>query len=527
MRTITLLFSFLLAGCSLNTNHRADTGERPNIVLIMVDDLGWSDTSPYGGEIPTPAIKALAAQGLQLTNFHTAMKCNPSRAMLLTGFDNNIAASGPRRSYHLRADVPTLAEQLRVVGYQTYMAGKWDLGGNSKQRPFDRGFDATAALLPGAGLHFRAHDASDVRTDGTTVGYSVNGRDAAMPERFYSTHYYTEQIKAFIDSGKASNKPFFAYLAYTAPHYPLQAPAPRIDAFKGWYEDGHRAVHKARLRRLRDLGIYNKAHWPIPELPEWESLTSAQRAYEAKRMQIYAAMIAELDAAIADLLEFLERSNLADSTLVIFTSDNGADGTARGVGLRPEVHDNATANLGSASSYVTQGLNWAQVSSTPWRLVKGHPTEGGTRAPLIARWPGQIAAGRVSDHWLRISDLAPTILQLAGSQDAANSEPLYGRSALPLLLDDEPVWNDEARVHAYVEHRLGGASVLAGDHKLVWWKTRGNYREPMLFNVSEDPAETHDLASQQPGRRAELLKIWSRYRESAGDEIAEADPNRN
>lgn len=524
MRLVVLLAALCIASCESVSTGASERHEQPNILLILVDDLGWSDIGAYGGEIPTPNLDQLAADGLRFTSFHTAMKCNPSRAMLLTGLDNNVAASGPRTNYQLRPDVPTLAEQLRGVGYRTYIAGKWDVGSDAGERPFDRGFQQSAVLLPGAGLHFRSHDGNDIRDDGTTRGYSVNGRDVAMPESFYSTHFYTERMRSFIDAGRDSGKPFFGYLAYTAPHYPLQAPADSIASFAGWYREGYRAILEQRIKRLHALGLFDGEQWPIPDLPEWDALTPEERAYEAKRMQVYAAMVAELDNSIGELLRYLDRAGLAESTVVVFASDNGADGTARGAGFRQDAHDNTTDNLGSASSFVTQGMNWAQVSSTPWRLVKGYPTEGGTRAPLLVRWPGMIRPNTVSDEWLRISDLAPTLLTIAGAAEAVPTHPLAGRSALPLFLHGEPVWHDEPRIHTYVERRLGGASVVQGQYKLVWWKTQGKYGAPMLFDLSTDPAEIDDIAGRQPERRERLVEQWHRYREMAGDGIAEAEP---
>lgn len=235
-------------------------------------------------------------------------------------------------------------------------------------------------------------------------------------------------------------------------------------------------------------------------------------------MQVFAAMVHNLDSAIAELLSYLASKQLADNTLVVFASDNGADGTARGAGLR-DTHDNSTEQLGTAASYVTQGIDWAQVSSTPYRLVKAFPTEGGTRAPLIVRWPGQVDEGRDSPTWLRIDDLAPAFLQVAGLRSAR------GARAIAALTRGSPMHaSGEVRIHTYVERRLGGASVVRGDYKLVWWKDGGEYRSPMLFNLANDPTETRDIADEEPEIVNELVEAWREYASLASDGISEANP---
>ena len=499
---------------------------RPNLLLILADDLGYSDIEPFGGEIPTPNLAQLAAAGTRFANFHTAMKCNPTRAMLLTGLDNNAAAFGPRANYQIRPEVPTLAERLRDAGYRTYMAGKWDAGSDPGERPFERGFQRSFALLPGTGLHFPAPDGGDLREDGTTRGYSADGQALRLPEDFHSTEFYTRKIIEFIDSDPRDGQPFFAYASYTAPHYPLQAPPAYIERFRGWYERGYRAVQSRRIARLQELGLLapDAAPWAIPGLPDWSALSPEERAYEAKRMQVYAAMIAALDDAVGQLLDHLAQRGLERDTLVLFASDNGADGSSRGAGYR-NTHDNRTANLGSPSSYVTLGMNWAQVASAPYRLVKAFPTEGGTRAPLIARWPGAIPEGRISLDWLRIDDLALALLELAGVASDAAPSLAAGRSAWPTLAGRGPLYEaGDARIHTYIERRLGGASVLRGPWKLVWWKERGRYRQPLLFNLAADPAETQDLAAAQPAVAEDLAACWRDYAQRVGGDLSEAKP---
>jgi arylsulfatase len=216
------------------------------------------------------------------------------------------------------------------------------------------------------------------------------------------------------------------------------------------------------------------------------------------------------------LLAYIDESDLSENTIVLFASDNGADGTSRGAGFR-DVYDNSTGNLGSASSYVTEGFNWAQISSTPWRLVKSHPTEGGTRTPMIVRWPGKVEAGTRSSAWLRISDLKPAFLELAGGRP--------DKSTLPALIDGEEIYAaTDARIHTYIERRLGGASVLQGQWKLAWWKENGTYIKPMLFEIGNDPMETTDIAAENSDTVAYLAEEWRRYAKIVGEGVSEANP---
>jgi len=508
------------------------TTEKTNFLVILVDDLGYSDIEPFGGEIPTPNLAALANSGTRFTNFHTAVKCNPTRAMLMTGLDNNLAASGPRSDYQLRPEIPTIAERLSELGYHSYMAGKWDNGSDDGEWPSQRGFERSFVLLPGAGTHFLPLNAEPGEV---TPNYLEDGAPVILPEDFYSTVEYTDKIIEFIDSNLGDDKPFFAYLGYTAPHYPLQAPKEYIDRFDGWYSEGYQVLREQRIQRMREMQLINQQHqtWQAPALSSWDELTEEEQIYEAKRMQIYAAMVSLMDEQIGRVLDYLDEKDIAKNTLVIFSSDNGADGTTNGVGMN-DSYNNDLSNLGSQTSYITQGLNWAKVSSTPFRLVKTYPTEGGTRAAMISRWPQNIPAGQVSEQWIRISDIAPTFLEIAGmpvedwpTPELSNNalDSMVGRSVLDSLITDSPAYQTaETRIHTYIENRLGGANVLSGDWKLVWWKENGQYVDPMLFNLAEDSMETTDLAALRPDIVAQLTAEWRAYGEQIGEPIEEANP---
>ena len=507
----------------------ADTSQ-PNFLLIVADDLGFSDIAPYGGEMPTPNLARLAAEGTRFLDFHTAVKCNPTRAMLHTGIDNNTSAVGPRRNYRLSPDAATLAEVLSDAGYHTYMTGKWDLGRGAEQVPSARGFEQVFALLPGAGRHFpNPHlSASDALNS-----YSENGERVAAPDDFYSTRYYTDRMLGYIDANLGDGRPFFAFLSYTAPHYPLQAPRERIEAYDGWYEDGYQATRSARIDRLRELGLFPAEFEPYADedLPDWASLTDAERADESRRMQIYAAMVDIMDEEIGRVLAYLDEEGIADDTIVLFMSDNGADGTAVGAGYN-EADDNSLDNLGSADSYVTVGANWARVSSTPLRLYKTYTTEGGTRVPAILRWPGRVAPERIDRNFFQVTDLMPTFLELAAvphpaDESAGNSDriplPMQGRSVASMWLNELPAYSgDDFAFHTYIESRLGGGYVRRGDWKLAWWKEDGEFVPGALFNLAEDPAEIEDLSTDQPEIAAELAQAWFDYARANGVDVEAA-----
>ena len=535
--------SLILAGCAPQTDPAAVEPDsaapsisaeatRPNFLLIVADDLGFSDLAPYGGEMPTPNLARLAAEGTRFVDFHTAVKCNPTRAMLHTGIDNNTSAVGPRRNYRLSPDAATLAEVLGDAGYHTYMTGKWDLGRGAEQVPSARGFEQVFALLPGAGRHFpNPHlSASDELNS-----YSENGERVAVPDDFYSTRYYTDRMLEYIGANLGDGRRFFAFLSYTAPHYPLQAPRDRIEVYDGWYEDGYQATRSARIERLRELGLFPADFEPYADedLPDWASLTDAERADESRRMQIYAAMVDIMDEEIGRVLAYLDEQGIADDTIVLFMSDNGADGTATGAGYN-EADDNSLDNLGNATSYVTVGANWARESSTPLRLYKTYTTEGGTRVPAILRWPGRVAPERIDRNFFQVTDLMPTFLELAGvphpaDEPVANSDrvplPMQGRSVASMWLEERPAYTgNDLAFHTYIEPRLGGGYVRRGDWKLAWWKEDGEFTPGALFNLAEDPAEIRDLSTDHPEITTELTRAWLDYAAENNVNIESASP---
>lgn len=527
-------FAGLLA-CSQPSESQLPSGsepaQRPNVLYIMADDLGFSDIAPFGGEINTPTLQRLAAEGTILANYHTAIKCNPTRAMLHTGMDNNLGATGSRVDYQLAANTATLPEILVEAGVHAYIAGKWDNGSDPGEFPFDRGYERSFTMLGGAGTHYPPLGGIDIESG--VSAYTADSSYTDLPDDFYSTITYTDQLISFIESNRASGKPFFAFAAYTAPHYPMQVPPEYAARYRGVYDAGYQVIREQRLQRMAELGFFgsSSAPWQDPELRDWSSLPEEEKAFEARRMEVYAGMVELLDEQIARLLAYLDEIGELDNTLVIFSSDNGADGTESGAGFDPELYDNSLQNIGNRSSFVTVGSDWARVSSTPLRLIKTFSTEGGTRVPAIARWPGHIPAGAVNSQWFQVMDILPTVLEVMeieppGSEFAGRAIlPIQGRSAVPLLTASEAVYGAQDFVfHTYVEPRLGGSYVKQGDWKLAWWKNDRAYGDLQLFNMAQDPAETTDLSAQYPERVEALWQAWLEYAQRSNIDVAGAAP---
>jgi arylsulfatase len=383
---------------------------RPNILLIVADDLGYSDIGSFGGEIATPTLDDLANEGLQLTNFHVLPSCSPTRSVLLSGMDNHRAGLGtmgelktpemeghPGYAGYLNFEVAALPEVLKAGGYHTYMAGKWHLGSEEETSPHARGFEETFVLAPGGGSHWS--DRKPLSPPQIMV-YRRNGKSiASLPDDFYSTKYYTDVLLQFISQNKKDGKPFFAYLSYTAPHDPLHAPKAYIDKYKGKYDEGWDVLRAKRLQRLKDLGIVNKDANPFPRLPSvkaWDQMSLEERREAARDMEVYAAMIDYMDEQIKRVFDYLKEIGEYENTLIVFFSDNGANGAPRTAypGQTEEFlssFDNSMDNRGLKNSFIEPGSGWAQVSMVPSRMFKAFTSEGGIKSPLLVKLPGRMA----------------------------------------------------------------------------------------------------------------------------------------
>lgn len=520
----------------------------PNIVLIVADDLGYTDIAPFGGEIRTPALERLARRGLRLTNMHASPMCAPSRAMLLTGRDNHDVGVGavdvwlsrveaarghPGYEGYLRDDVETLAERLRDAGYFTTMAGKWHLGEAAGQSPAEHGFESSFALLPGGGSHFAdrmgpdpLHMTAEYREDGKRV--------ETLPADFFSSAFYTDRIIADIvanthvnadantDAGIDADRgrPFFAYLAFTAPHWPLQVPEAWRDRYAGRYDDGYDVLRERRIAEALRQGVIppTAGDADVERLgPAWDELDDEQRRRSARAMELYAAMVENMDHHIGRLLDALESTGRYENTLIVFLSDNGADGTD--VANRPgfldgKDVDNRYQNLGRIGSFISLDPGWAQASSGPFRYFKGVLSEGGSRVPAIVSHGSIGRQGSSDDNYLTVMDVAPTLLELAGIEPSSISvEPGVRTAGMSFL--------EMLQSTAAVTVRPPGSAIgweIHGNKALVEWPYKlvidvwpyGD-REWGLYNLADDPGEQVDLSARHPELRDSLLEKWHEY----------------
>ncbi|NQD57227.1 arylsulfatase [Pseudomonas sp. CM25] len=505
--------------------------KQPNILLIVADDLGFSDLSALGSEIQTPNLDKLLADGRLMLDFHAAPSCSPTRAMLMSGNDPHLAGLGMmsearkrlfgdaqvRAGYEgvLGTSVATLAELLKDAGYRTYIAGKWHLGMQPAQQPQNRGFDEAYVLLEGGAAQFKQTTMDAQPNYGVT--YRHNGEPIELPDDFYSTTWYTERLIDLIDQGNASNKPFFAFAAYTAPHWPLQAPEEFLAQYRGRYDQGYEAIAHERLERQRKAGLV-PADFPmqvqLEGVPSWASLSEEQKRHSARTMEVYAAMVAALDAQVGRLVKHLRETDQLDNTMILFMSDNGPENTTR---VDPDWikanFDNRLENYGRRDSFLMVGPAWAQVSALPSRRYKMTTYQGGIRVPAFVYYPATVKAGR-SKEMASVRDIMPTLLQLAGAPMPGikyrdrNIVPPQGTSALDYLQGKDT--QIHARDEALGWEINGSASLRKGSMKLLWDATDG---KPAwhLYDLDKDPGEHRDIASAHPEQVALMLRDWKAY----------------
>ncbi|AOY00760.1 arylsulfatase [Jeongeupia sp. USM3] len=504
---------------------------RPNIIVILADDLGYSDLGAFGGEISTPNLDALAGEGRLLTDFHSAATCSPTRSMLMSGTTHHLAGLGtmaealaphqqgkPGYEGYLNDNSLSVASLLKDAGYHTYMAGKWHLGLDEAHSARARGFESSYTLLQGGGSHFAAVAGKAQTYDAVT--YRENGALVQVPDNFFSTNFYTDKLISYIDQNKADGKPFFAYAAYTAPHWPLQAPADFIDRYKGRYDAGYDAIRLARIAKQKSLGIIPadfEANAPLPATaanPLWSQLSAEQKQSEARKMEVYAAMVENLDWNIGRLIAYLKQTGKYDNTFIFFMSDNGAEGS-NGIFANNASTDNSLGNYGKVLSNIQYGKRWAEVSAAPFRLWKGVSAEGGISVPAIVRLPSQTGPQRAFTRVGTVRDIAPTLLELAQVKDPGTSyqgrtvNPITGRSLLPALK------NQVADVHPadeiIADELFGSAYVRRDNWKLLWVEKPQGPGAWQLYDLGRDRAEIHDLSASRPDIVGALKDGWKDY----------------
>ena len=528
--SLTLLFSHFA---------NSQTDERPNVVLILADDLGFTDIAPFGSEIDTPNIARLAASGLSFTNYHTAANCAPARAMLLTGVDShrngvpNIPESIPpeQLAYDhyqgvLSQNVVTLASLLRGSGYHTYMTGKWHLGHTPELLPSARGFERTIAMADTGADNWEQRTYLPIYDE---AHWYADGEKHTLPDDFYSSEYFIDKTIEFISANESDDKPFFAYIPFQAVHMPVQAPREFSDKYAGVYDQGWTVMREQRRLAAEEAGVIpeNTEVIVTPGTLDWNALTEEQREHHARRMEVYAGMVDAMDMHIGRLMTYLESIGEYENTIFIFTSDNGAEGsplispTGNSV-LDPWFesvgYETGIENLGEKGSWVGIGPSNATIAASPLAYYKFHATEGGLRVPLVMSGPGISQRGQLSDEFVFVTDLAPTILSLAGVNDHGGSwqtrevEPIVGKDfssylqgrAGPIHTASEPIG-----------YEMGGSGALfKGDYKIVINKFEQNESEWHLFNIKTDPGEANDLAEAEPELLAEMLADYEQWASS-------------
>ena len=512
--------------------------DRPNLVLILADDLGYTDISPFGSEINTPNIARLAEQGISFTNYHTAGSCAPARAMLLTGVDShrngvpNIPEALPveQMAYDhyqgvLNDKVVTLASVLQAAGYHTYMTGKWHLGHTPELLPSARGFDRTIAMADTGADNWDQRTYLPIYEQ---ANWYADGDEHTLPDDFYSSEYFIDKTIEFIDSNAADGQPFFAYIPFQAVHMPVQAPREFSDKYAGVYDEGWTVMRERRRLAAEEAGIIPAGTEAVvtPGTLNWDGLSAEQKRHHARRMEVYAGMVAAMDMHIGRLMDYLQSIGEYDNTIFVFTSDNGAEGSniilPNGSSPLAPWFDAVGYNsdyetLGEPNSWNAIGASNATIAASPLSYYKFHANEGGLRVPLVMAGPGINKQGALSDEFVFVTDLMPTILNLASVEAHAGNwngkvvEPIIGRSFAPYLAGNSQQIHDDNQTIGY---ELGGNSALfKGDYKIVINRTGQNDTEWHLYNIRQDPGEARDLATQRPELLAEMIADYERYAE--------------
>ncbi|WP_109831956.1 sulfatase-like hydrolase/transferase [Reichenbachiella versicolor] len=556
--TIFLLASFLV-GCQSSIkkaekeSSQQNESKRPNILIILADDMGYGDIGVYGSEISTPNIDQLANEGIQFTNFHVGAACSPTRTMLMTGVDNHRAGIGnlveiqadnqfgkPGYEGYLNNDVVSIATRLKDGGYHTYMTGKWHLGKSKTTIPYARGFERSFALMESGADNWVEQPYLPLNDK---VHYFEDNKQVSLPtENYFSSDYYTDKIMSYIDSNKGDEKPFFAYVSYQAVHYPHQAPKSFIDKYNGVYDNGWEEIRTRRLKKQKELGIVSQSvelnfensatsvsGW---KLSDWESLSEEEKLFNARRMQAYAGMADNMDYNIGRLLQHLQDIGEYNNTLIIFLSDNGADPNQ--LPLNPafkswykekyqyssfEDYKEDYNAVGQKGSYSDYGPNWAAASNTPNSYYKMFSTEGGLRVPFIAWYPKLLKAGKVTNQFAFVKDIAPTLLEIAGIENSGST--YKGKKIFPIT--GTSMWSamkEEVTVHADEEiigfELAGSRAVFKGDYKLVFNPRTKGTGQWELYNIVKDPSEMNNLVADFPELVDELSKAYHIYQKENG-----------
>lgn len=527
--------ALLLSLCAVA--HAADKA-RPNIVVLLADDWGYSDVGAYGSEIKTPNLDGLARRGVKFSNFHVSASCSPTRSMLLTGVDNHLNGVGNMRETipqeHvgrpgylsvLNDRVVTVASLLKDSGYRTYVAGKWHVGKEAHNLPDQRGFDHSLVQGDSGSDNWETGKRYLDLTD--KVYWYEDGKPVVMPTDFYSSEFYIDKTIGYIRAGAAEKKPFFAYVGFQANHIPVQAPKQFIDKYKDYYKQGWSALRRERHAKAIALGLIPK-DTPLGSMAstkDWDALSEKDKQFQIRSMQVYAGMADAMDFHVGRLIADLKKNGEYDNTVFVFLSDNGpeaSDPYAMTLGRWwLNLHYNHDIeNLGSKGAYSVIGPGWATAAASPLNTYKFYAGEGGIRTPLIIAGVPGMKQNAVQTSFTHVNDIVPTLLDIAGVARPGNTyqgkpiEPLTGHSLLPVLL------GSAQRTHAADEaigyELSGNAALFKGDLKLVKNSVPVGDGQWHLYDISKDPGETQDLQSSLPAQFAQMQLAYAAYAKANG-----------
>jgi len=498
--------------------------KNPNIVLIMADDMGYSDIGCFGSEIKTPNLDRLASQGVRFTQFYNASRSCPTRASLLTGLYQHQAGIGdmvgnlgyPSYQGYLNNQCVTLAEALKYNGYNTYMSGKWHVGARPEVHPLKRGFDRYFGLIDGAGSYYRP---IAYRPNMSPVRWMLDDKDFFPPDTgFYFTDAVGDYALSFLGDETRKEEPFFLYMAFTAPHWPLHALPEDIEKYRGKYMEGWDNLRQERYKRMLELGIIDPSTRLSPRneaSPDWNSLSEDEKKMWDLRMAVYAAMVDRLDQNIGKVISRLENMNELDNTLIIFLADNGGcHESTRGQKRFLE----CKGETGTPDSFDAYEIPWANASNTPFRMFKHWVHEGGISTPFIAYFPGHINDGQIIYQPGHIIDIMPTLLDFAGGTypEKLNGniiQQMEGTSLVPAMKGKVIVRKNPL----FWEHE-GNRAMRSGDWKLVsvYNNSSKKFKEWELYDLKKDRSELDDLSGKYPERTSQMIDQYNQWAERAG-----------
>jgi len=508
---------------------------RPNIVVLLADDWGFTDVGSFGSEIATPHLDALAQRGMRFSNFHVTASCSPTRAMLLTGVDNhrngvgNLREAMPRSHLgqpgyqgSLTRNVVTMASLLQDGGYRTYASGKWNVGSEPYNLPNRRGFDRS--IVQGDTGSDNWEPAKRYLPHSAKIDWFEDGQPARMPREFYSSAYFVDRAIEYIASDAGSGKPFFAYVAFQANHVPVQAPRPFIEKYRGRYDAGWDALRRERRDKAAELGLVPRGapYTTMATHARWDALAAKDQRYQARQMEVYAAMAEAMDHHVGRLVAHLKASGQYDNTVFLFLSDNGPEGSdyAQAQPWLVTQYSQHIDRLGGKGGYGIPGPGWASASASPLDSYKFYAGEGGLRVPLIIAGVPGMAANRIHPSLTHVNDIVPTVLDLAGLVHPGTRykdqaiEPLSGRSLLPVLTGRATAVHP---MQAPIGYELSGnAAVFKGRLKLVKNLPPIGDGAWHLYDIEADPGETQDLRERLPEAFAALQRDYAAYAKANG-----------